>query len=272
MSSDASSSVTHPGLRDTIVTLPVAAIVALLVLVLSFMAFAVWLASAGPDPLREAGGQMLVVLVPLLFVLIAAIGVRRSSVRQIDDLVTSFLDVTVRERLERWCLNQAGNDFPFSRVDQVLYARGQSFAGFELHWAKLPHPPARVDVKMNVFNIEIISSFALRLPAPATAADIDTHFINHATLGEVAGDPVLRHFQSTIQGSVEEGYAVKTVLRRTAGTSDATLELSIRQKLRDHFLASPYVKRYFAEDIAIVVGVMFHEWHRCGLARPEATR
>jgi hypothetical protein len=273
MSSDASSSsATSPGLRDTVVTLPVAAIVALLALVLAGMGFAVWLAAGGPDALRETGGQMLVVLLPLLFVLIAAIGVRRSSVRQIDALVSSFLDVTVRERLERWCLNQANNDFPFSRVDQVLFSRGQSFAGFELHWAKLRYPPARIDVKMNVFNIEIISRFALRLAAPAGAGDtpIDTRFIDRAQLGQVANDPVLRHFQSAIQGSVEEGYAVKTVLRRTPGASEATLDLSIRQKLRDHFLASPYLKRYFAEDIAIVVGVMFQEWHRSGLADPGA--
>lgn len=267
MTSDAPSS-THPGLRDTIVTLPVAAVVALLVLVLAGMGFAAWMAARGPEPMREAAGQMLVVLVPLLFVLIAAIGVRRSSVHQIDQLVSNFLDVTVRERFERACLNHEATDYPFSRVVQEQKSMGQSFVRFALHWAKGQHAPVHVSVKMNVFNIEIISRFPLLLSdvADPGVVPIDAHFIDRAHLGEVARDPVLRHFQSTIQGSVEEGYAVKTVLRRSAGAREATLDLSIRQKLHDHFLASPYLKRYFVEDIVIVVGVMFSEWRASKLA------
>ena len=37
-------------------------------------------------------------------------------------------------------------------------------------------------------------------------------------------------------------------------------DISFRQKLRENFLSSPFLKRYFTEDAAIAVGVLYKEW------------
>jgi hypothetical protein len=264
MSSD-SSSKPGSGLHDTIITLPVAAIVALGLLAIGGLVFAGWAALSPVQGLQEVAAPLIVVLAPLLFAVVAAVGVRRASVGQIDRLVASFLDVTVRQRLELACGDAKRQRYPFSRVSLVRASEGRSYVEFLLHWAHDTWAPVTVGVKMNVFNIEVFADLPLRWPAAQPEPTLETHFIGPDSLDVVARHAVLQHFQGAIQGSVAEGYEVRATLKPLAGGA-VKLHLSIRQKLREHFLASPYLKRYFAEDVAIVVGVIYNEWAESGMA------
>lgn len=248
-----------------------AAIGTLAALLLVGLAAALWTALEGPKDLRETAGHLLVVLSPLLLAVIAAIGVRRTSTKQIDRLVATFLDVSVKQRLEMACGAHADDDFPFpfSRVELSRPSAGRSYAQFRLHWAQGQRPPTLVWVKMNVINIEVVARLPVRCPDAAPGPVLETHFIDDHNLELLTRHPVLRHFHGTIQGAVAEGYQIRAHLEgRDPG--HAELQLSLRQKLREHFLSSPYLKRYFAEDVTIAIGVIFSEWRASGLAAEGA--
>lgn len=266
MRSESSSGTSRPNLSDVIMTLPLPAVVAMTLLLVGGLAASVWAALSGNEHLRDLAKQLVVVELPLLVAVIAAIGIRRSSSHEIDRLVSRFLDVVIRERLAIACRDHADGRYPFKSVKLNQPSRGRSYAYYTLDWASLPHAPVQVGVKMNIFNIEVLADLPLRLPAAAAPArPVETFLVDRASLGKIADHTLLQSFQGVIQGSVEEGYAVRLTLRHGAD-GRADLHVSLRQKLADNILSSPYLKRYFAEDIAIVVGVLFDEWHQSGLA------
>lgn len=249
-------------------TLPLAIIVVLVLLLAGGLVAGLWGALAGPEPVRDMASKLVVVQLPLLAAMIAAIGVRRSSSREIDRLVTRFLDVAVLDRLAIACKDHARTAYPFSAVTLDTPSRGRSYAHFKLDWAAGQHRPARVGVKMNIFNIEILGELELEFPAPAGPAPAAaTYIINDKNLSELTQNDVLQRFQGVIQGSVAEGYTVRLSLK-TDGPRRGRMHISLRQKLDQNILSSPFLKRYFAEDISIAIGVLFHEWHQSGLATP----
>jgi len=112
---------------------------------------------------------------------------------------------------------------------------------------------------MNVINFEVVIEQRLRWPVPLAAdGAMPNVLFDRDSLDAVFAHPVMRHLAMTVQGSVEEGYKVRALFTPQA---DGTVlaRLSFRQKLREHFLASPFLKRYYAEDAAILVGVLFRE-------------
>ncbi|MFT7721617.1 MAG: hypothetical protein QM788_02095 [Roseateles sp.] len=249
-------------LHEIVVTLPVAAIAGLSLLVLAGLAGAAAAMALGADKVREAGAQSLVVLLPMLFAVIAAIGIRRTSTRQIDELVARFLERTVFPRLEAACADHRDSGFPFRRAHLLRRAQGRSYVRIGLDWAEPGPPPAVIDVKMNVFNIELVA--ALPLSTAALAGQEPVEFIDRHNLDRVRSHPLLKHFAGTLQGAVEEGYAIRvSVLGRTEAVTE--VQVSLRQKLQQHFLANPYLKRYFAEDLCIATGVVFGELRASGL-------
>lgn len=251
-------------------TLPLPAIVAMTLLLVGGLAASVWAALSGDEHLRDLAKQLVVVELPLLVAVIAAIGIRRSSSHEIDRLVSRFLDVVILERLTIACRDHAQGRYPFKSVKLDKPSRGRSYAFYTLGWATLPHAPVQVGVKMNIFNIEVLADLPLRLPAGAPPIrEVETFLVDRHSLGKIAEHPLLQSFQGVIQGSIEEGYAVRLTLRH-GNDGQAELHVSLRQKLGDNILSSPYLKRYFAEDIAIVVGVLFDEWHQSGLALDSA--
>jgi hypothetical protein len=148
---------------------------------------------------------------------------------------------------------------------------GRSYAFFEFEWAqaqpRLDAVPANVGIKTNVFNFEVFTTLALQ-PDCAPRAALADQVIGKGNLAQVAAHPVLRHFIGAIQGSVSEGYEVKVEFLEPQAEGQALrMHLSLRQKVRENFLASPFLKRYFAEDAAIVVGVIFNEYRSSGLAQ-----
>lgn len=258
------SSPRNGGLHDIIVTLPVAAIVGLSLFVLLALAAAVGLLLKGPESLQGPAGQMIVVLLPMLFAVAAAIGIRRTSTQQIDELVARFLERTVQDRLHLACRDHARSGYPFSKADLVRGAAGRSYLSYKLDWADGSAEAARIDVKMNVFNIELVAELLINARALAQPQQACAEFVDRSNLHRIQEHELLRRFHGSLQGAIEEGYAIRIGFH-PEGQERLRLQFSLRQKMQEHFLASPYLKRYFAEDLAIAVGVIYNELRDSGL-------
>ena len=259
------------GLRDLIVTLPTRSIVAMVTLAAVGLGGAIWLIFFGPsESVKTAAAHTLVVLLPAAGALIAAVGVRRNSTDQIDHLVEDFLGTIVLKRLEQWCATKPGIGvtFPFEKVELIEPVNGRSYGFFRL--TRRDHQGTQdVGIKMNVFNFEVLTKFDLALKSEQLAGEfMRNHLIDHETLSEVRAHPILSHFMGSLQGSVEEGYNVRVTFDEPRTTPQGILvgvHFSFRMKLKENFLTSPFLKRYFSEDAAILVNVIFGELDRSGM-------
>ena len=266
---DSPPTVARDTIKDAIVTLPGWGIAAIAAIGLLSLGVALWTGvTSSNENIKTAAIQLLLVLVPLASAIVAAIAVRRTSTRQIDRLVTGFLEKTILEKFQQWCESPHGVSiypYPFQSVRLEHPTGGRSYGYFIFSWSGASRASdARVGVKTNVFNFEVFSS----LPIQIERNKIDPDFfksciVNQGNVGQVASHPVLKDFIGTIQGSVNEGYEVKIAFdagRSDKQSSQTLMHVSLRQKVRENFLASPFLKRYFAEDAAIVIGVLFNEY------------
>lgn len=261
---DKPSSSAAAGLHEIVITLPRAAIVALGLLLAVSIGVSVWLAlQGGSDGLRDLAKSVLLVLLPISVVLAAAVGIRRTSTAQVDELVTAFLDRTVDARLRLACQHRHTHRFPFRAVTLTKPALGRSVAQYRLDWAEKRHAPADVWAKMNVINFEIGTELVLLRPQELPRSS----FLGPANLADVLNHPVLHRLASSVQGAIEEGYKVRAQFTAQS-PGRIGLEISFRQKLGEHFLASPFLKRYYAEDMVILIGVLFRELDEAGLLPP----
>jgi len=215
--------------------------------------------------------QLMVVLIPFSSAIIAATAMRSTSTRQIDRLITGFLEKTLLTRFQAWTNqknsnNLIGSTYPFESAKLQQSTQDRSYAYFDLTWKDSIHPPAFVGIKTNVFNFEIFTQLTLTISPPESPENTsETTLISSANLKEIAKHPLLRHFMGTLQGAVSEGYDIKVSLGPATPKADPKqtqilMHISMRQKLRENFLTSPFLKRYFAEDAVIAVGVLFTEW------------
>lgn len=263
------------GLHEVILTLPRSAIAGLAVLLIGGSIAGAWMAAtAASEGVREVAKSVLLVLLPMVALIAAAIGIRRTSTHQVDLLVTAFLERTLHERFALACRHHEEHPYPFSEVMLARRACGRSYVDFRLsancrrcqQRPERPLPPtATVWVKMNVVNFEVGTTLRLAWsgdPPPAALLARDN-------LREVFDHPLLRQLSATVQGSVEEDYKVRALFEPD-GIGFVRARLSFRQKLREHFLGSPFLKRYYAEDAVILVGVLFNELLEARLLQPSA--
>jgi hypothetical protein len=266
------------GIKDAIVTLPLWGISLLAALCVASLAFAAWLGLfADEADLKSDAVHLLLVIIPLSSAVIAAIAIRRTSTKQIDELVTAFLDHTLRQRFEAWTSRRATSgvtalEYPFSRVRLYEPSANRSYAFYMFSDAS--RDQMLVGVKSNVFNFEVFTTLPLALPA-GMAAPAEPLIANAQTLEQMRMHPIVSKFMGIAQGSVSEGYEVKFAFSPAGhsssgpcnhGSATHDMHISLRQKVRENFLTSPFLKRYFAEDAAIAVRVLFLEWRNSGLA------
>jgi len=142
---DASATSTGSNLHEIIVTLPRPAVIALAALLLVALGAGGWLAlTSQVDNVRDVAKSVLLVVLPMTVVVAAAIGIRRTSTTQVDQLVTAFLEETVASRLALACQHRRAHPFPFSRCDMVTGTHGRSYVEFRLTWDDRADEPARV--------------------------------------------------------------------------------------------------------------------------------
>lgn len=151
-------------------------------------------------------------------------------------------------------------EYPFNRVTLQTPSKGSSYAVYQLDF-RHGEGSARAGCKCNVFNFEIFASVPLPDALMATVGEappLDANVLTAHNIQQIHAHPVLKHFPWVLKGSVNEGYEIHTDLHRT--DTGWAMRFSMRQKLRENFLSSPFLKRYFAEDAAIVMGLLFQEW------------
>lgn len=267
-------------LKDAIVTLPTWGIALIALLCTGSLALASWLAmTATNDGIKATSVQLLVFMVPLTSAVIASMAIRRTSTKQIDRLITGFLEQTIFQRFETWCSQPSkaiftDHGYPFSSVKLREPTQGLSYAHFIFKWRDFENESAIVGIKTNVFNFEIFSRLELHLPHTHSATPLRENLvIDRTRLKETENHQILSSFIGLIQGSVNEGYDVKIEFSPVAEKHDhpvIAMRISLRQKVRENFLTSPFLKRYFAEDAAIAIGVLFSEFRTSGFMKTHA--
>jgi len=269
---DAQPSTQGVSFRDVIVTLPTWGIGLITALWTLSMALAISVFFIPTlTAFHNTSFQFLIILIPLGSALVAAIGIRRTSTDQIDRLIRRFLEVTILHRFDSWCksaqtVRSFGLQFPFDRVELLNKHDNNSYAYFQ--FSKDNHPPRIVGIKTNVFNFEIFTTIPLsELAFSETPVKtvLTQESMDDEKYARLAQHPVFQKFMGIIQGSLNEGYEIKLEILPNADTRVSTLHVSLRLRLRENFLSSPYFKRYLAEDAAIAVGVLFIEYGQSGL-------
>ncbi len=255
-------------LQDAIITLPLWAVVILaLISGVSLVVSLLVAVISTNNEVKKTAIQLMLVLVPLSSAVIAAIAVRRTSTAQIDRLITSFLEKTILHRFEKWCKSSYGvstYSYPFSSVKLIEPTDGRSYAYFDLLWRELPNKMTRIGIKANVFNFEVFTTLEL-FTNLSCQSDV---IVNKNNLDHILQDKVLKHFIGVIQGSIDEGYEIKVQYLEPKSSSEGNsilpVHFSFRQKVRENFLTSPFLKRYFAEDAVIIVSVLHNEYTNSG--------
>ncbi len=115
-------------------------------------------------------------------------------------------------------------------------------------------------VKSNVFNIEI--SLVLRLATPPGLASAPgEQSYGSASLDDwptISANPLVALVPVTLHGSLSEGYTIHVGAEAEEG-GGLCVTYNLRQKIRQNFLTSPYLRRYFSEDAAIAAYFLYTE-------------
>jgi hypothetical protein len=217
------------------------------------------------DSLRSAGGQILVIALPVLAVSIGLLGAAWARTQRIDAMVAHYLRTTVGDKLEAYLVGSSAEDgfnpYPplFVRMDRLYRSDISSFCFFRC----LDADGRTFDflVKSNVFNIEIAIGLDLTAPPAGFKAEFRERSYDATCLEDwpsVVANPLVELVAATIHGSLAEGYTVFVEADDCLGDG-LRVTYRLRQKLESNFLTSPYLRRYFSEDAAIASYYFFTE-------------
>jgi hypothetical protein len=262
--SDESSST----LRDNLLALPLwAPLIAFGLLAVGVgVGFTLLLVPNLSDALRGAGGQLLVISLPVLALLVGLLGASWAHTKRIDGMVAAYLRRTVGDKLHAYLVgspvrDDEPNPYPplFVTMDRMFRKDIASYCQFRL----IDDRDRQFDVlvKCNVFNFEIALRLQLAEPPSGFQPDMPEQSYGATALeswASVSTEPLVALVSSTIHGSLAEGY---TVYIHTEPAQDGALDVTyrLRQRLETNFLTSPYLRRYFSEDAAIACYFFFVE-------------
>ena len=181
-------------------------------------------------------------------------------------MVATYVRKTVGDKLEAYLLPAAKGSEMSDRLPPLFVRMERHFRRSITSYCDyyfFDDRGRRFDVlfKSNVFNIEI--AFTLHLATPPLGLEGSSYPLSFASDPpgdgwDAAGKPLTALVRHTIYGSLAEGYRVWV----QADTEDETglrVTYTLRQKLRENFLTSPYLRRYFSEDAAIATYFFFSE-------------
>jgi hypothetical protein len=244
-------------LRDSLIALPQRLLLLIACIPLAAVGLGVYLIfSETADSVRASGSLLITLSTPALTVAVGLAAAARVRTDDIDRLVATWLTHTVKDKLAEYLVGDdatpESRPFPplFSSVQALADRTTSSFCAFEI--TDFEDRSHLLYVKSNIFNLEIGMSFALDdVPKhPMLLSDLE----GWATRRD---DPRVMRVTDTIYGAISEGYAVYIT---TGGHGDGDhVSYRFRQKLQTQFITSPYTRRYFAEDLAILSYFMHAE-------------
>jgi hypothetical protein len=217
------------------------------------------------DALRTAGGQLLVVSLPVSALLVGLLGASWAQTKRIDGMIASYLRGTVGDKVHAYLIGSGSADeadpYPplFARMERLYRMDMASFCRFRLTDGE--QRKFDVLVKCNVFNYEIVLRLDLAAPPPGYRSDAPERSYNSAALEAwetVSKEPLIELVSSTLHGSLAEGYTLY-VQAQSAPTGGLHVIYRLRQRLEGNFLTSPYLRRYFSEDTAIACYFFYDE-------------
>lgn len=218
------------------------------------------LVSAESDGVRTAAILLITLSAPALTVAVGLEASRRVRTDDIDQLVTKWLMTTVREKLSAYLVST--NDSPASRLHPPLFRSlhassdigTSSYCLFEL--TDFDGEQYVLYVKSNIFNVELGVFFAVT----AAGSQIPSNRVYISDLEDwqkSLDDPRLSCCADTIHGALCEGYQL--YITEGENRDGPYVVYRLRQKLARPFITSPYTRRYFAEDIAIMAYWLYSE-------------
>jgi len=256
-------------LRDNLLALPVWALLITfgLLAVGVGVGFTLLLAPGLSDSLRGAGGQLIVVSLPVLALVVGLVGASWARTSRIDAMVGAYLRRTVGDKLRDYLVGPRDRDdrrldpYPpiFASMRRSYRSEIASYCVFE--FVDATGRQFDVVVKSNVFNFEVSLRLDLAVPPAGFQPNPREQSYGVGALehwSEAAADPLVGIVASTIHGSLAEGYTVYVSAEPQAG-GRLRVVYRLRQKLRTNFLTSPYLRRYFSEDAAIATYFFFAE-------------
>jgi hypothetical protein len=220
------------------------------------------------SPLRTAGGDLLVVSLPTLALTIGLLGTSWARTERIDLMIDRYLRGTVGDKLEARLVGdrleartvrdkgvaRESRPYPslFVRMERHSRKELTSYCVYRL----FDDQGRRFDiyVKSNVFNFEV--GICLHLTARSARSELSTgpHKTIIRSLDDKWSDhvkhPLVELVGGTLYGSLAEGYSVYVNATPEAHGGWCVM-YTLRQKLENNFLTSPYLRRYFAEDASI---------------------
>ena len=249
-------------LRDSLIALPQWLLPLLACILLLAVSLGVYiLFSSESDSVRTAGLLLVTLSTPALTVAVGLVAATRVRTDNIDRLVATWLETTVREKLSAYLVGVGDSSasprlYPplFRDVRAFSEPSTSSFCLYEL--IGLDDQSYFLYVKSNIFNVEIGAYFS---PADVTTAlpNDPIHITDLASWAAYLDDPRVRCVADTLHGAISEGYGVYISNGRNSDGTYVTYR--VRQKLETSFITSPYTRRYFAEDIAIVSYWLYSE-------------
>jgi hypothetical protein len=216
--------------------------------------------SAEPDSVRAAAILLITLSAPALTVVVGLAASRRVRTDDIDQLVTTWLMTTVQEKLFAYLVST--NDSPASRLHPPLFRdlhassdiATSSYCLFEL--TDFDGEQYLLYVKSNIFNVEI--GVFLAITVGGSQLPSNRIFISDLEDWEKClDDPRLNCCADTIHGALCEGYQL--YISGGENCDGPYVAYRLRQKLGTAFITSPYTRRYFAEDIAIMAYWLYSE-------------
>ena len=251
-------------LRDSLIALPQRLLLLIACIPLVAAGLGVYLLfSETSDSVRTAGIVLITLATPSLTVAVGLAAAARVRTDDIDRLVATWLANTVAEKLSGYLVgtdkSPGSRLFPplFRHVRAVSDRATSSYCVYEI--TDFEDRSYFLFAKSNIFNVEIGLFFALT----GTARDIPTapvHLTDMASWAASRDDPRVMCVADVLYGAVSEGYSVYITNAKNRDGDYVTYRF--RQKLHTQFVTSPYTRRYFAEDFAILSYWLYWEIHR----------
>jgi hypothetical protein len=256
-----------PSARDNLIALPKWAVAAALSLLSAgAVAGALLLVIPGLTPaVRDAGGRLLFVSLPVLALGIVGVGASRARTERIDAMVGRFLRHTVARKFRAYLVrpnNDAEASGPYAGLFEQMTCTSRAGADSYCYYefTDVQGRVFGVTVKSNVYNFEFDAVLEF-VNAPAgyqsPTSEETLHVASLADWPSAATHPLVAVASAAIYGSLAEGYAILIDAR----SDEASIRVSyrFRQKMQTNFLLSPYLRRYFAEDAAIALYFFYKE-------------
>jgi hypothetical protein len=249
-------------LRDSLIALPKRVLPLLALIPFLSTGVGIYLvATDNSESVRTAAILLITLSAPAFTVAVGLAAAVRVGTKDIDRLITTWLSETVAEKLNGYLVgapaaraSRLRHPPLFSGLEAIPDASTSSYCLYEL--TDSDDRPYFLYVKSNIINVELGIYVALA----GVGRELPSNRIRVSDLSaweKYLDDPRVSCCADAVYGSICEGYQLYIASARNPDGPYVAYRL--RQKLDAPFITSPYMRRYVAEDLAIMAYAIFAE-------------